>query len=196
MGNSSTRQIYSTGVSEISSIQYATSGTSVQMRWDGGGDSTVFNVNNTDFTSISSTKSGFGGISYGADYSANYDDRSLIDLGYFNSNNRYVTGGTYDNNTALISYSGANGFPSFTVDLSSIDVNDTFVTGSTVTSNVLELTRNDSQQVLQLSGGTNIQFIDNGNNSITLNAASGGGGGAAVSFPWKFKEPTASANPG
>jgi len=196
MGNSSTRQIYSTGVSEISSIQYTTSGTSVQMRWDGGGDSTVFNVNNTDFTSISSTKSGFGGISYGADYSANYNDRSLIDLGYFNSNNRYVTGGTYDNNTALISYSGANGFPSFTVDLSSIDVNDTFVTGSTVTSNVLELTRNDSQKVLQLSGGTNLQFIDNGNNSITINATSGGGGGASVSFPWKFKDPTASADPG
>lgn len=73
---------------------------------------------------------------------------------------------------------------------------NTFVTGSTVTSNVLELTRNDSQQVLQLSGGTNVQFVDNGNNSITLNATSGGGGGASVSFPWKFKDPTASADPG
>jgi len=133
MGNSSTRQIYSTGVSEISSIQYATSGTSVQMRWDGGGDSTVFNVNNTDFVSMSSTKSAFGGIVYGADYSANYDDRSLIDLGYFNSNNRYVTGGTYNNSTGLISYSGANGFPSFNVDLSSLDLNDTYVTGGTLT---------------------------------------------------------------
>jgi len=73
---------------------------------------------------------------------------------------------------------------------------NTFVTGSTVTSNVLELTRNDSQQVLQLSGGTNAQFVDNGNNSITLNVTSGGGGGASVSFPWKFKEPTASSDPG
>ena len=73
---------------------------------------------------------------------------------------------------------------------------NTFVTGSSVTSNVLELTRNDSQQVLQLSGGTNAQFIDNGNNSITLNVTSGGGGGASVSFPWKFKEPTASSDPG
>ena len=195
MGNSSTRQIFSTGVSDISSIQYATSGTSVQTRWDGGGDSTVFSVNNTDFTSISSTKSGFGGIVYGADYSANYDDRSLIDLGYFNSNNRYVTGGTYDNNTALISYSGANGFPSFTVDLSSIDVNDTFVTGSSVASNVLEVSRNDAQKILQLSGGSNIQFVDNGSNSITLNATTSGGG-ASVSFPWKFKVDTAAANPG
>jgi hypothetical protein len=77
-----------------------------------------------------------------------------------------------------------------------IDGTDTFVTGSTVASNVLELTRTDTQKILQLSGGTNIQFIDNGNNSITLNAASGGGSGASVSFPWKFKEPTAAADPG
>jgi hypothetical protein len=44
---------------------------------------------------------------------------------------RYVTGGTYDNNSALITFSGANNFPTFTVDLSSIDVNDTYVTGGT-----------------------------------------------------------------
>jgi hypothetical protein len=133
MGNTSIRKIFSESVSEISSIQYATSGTSVQMRWDGSGNSTVFNVNNTDFVSMTSNKLGFGGIVYGADYSANYDDRSLIDLGYFNSNNRYVTGGTYDNGTALISYSGANGFPSFSVDMSSLDLNDTYVTGGTLT---------------------------------------------------------------
>jgi hypothetical protein len=73
---------------------------------------------------------------------------------------------------------------------------NTFVTGSTVSANTLTISRNDLQNVLQLSGGTNVQFIDNGNNSITLNANSGGGGGASVSFPWKFKEPTASADPG
>ena len=96
MGNTSSRKIFSESVSEISSIQYATSGTSVQMRWDGSGNSTVFNVNNTDFVSMTSNKLGFGGIIYGSDYSPYYTDRSLIDLGYFNSNNRYVTGGTYN----------------------------------------------------------------------------------------------------
>ena len=96
MGNTSIRKIFSESVSEISSIQYATSGTSVQMRWDGGGNSTVFNVNNTDFVSMTSNKLGFGGIIYGSDYSPYYTDRSLIDLGYFNSNNKYVTGGTYN----------------------------------------------------------------------------------------------------
>jgi hypothetical protein len=72
---------------------------------------------------------------------------------------------------------------------------NTFVTGSTVSANTLTISRNDLQNVLELSGGTNIQFIDNGNNSITLNATSGGGG-ASVSFPWKFKEPTTSGDPG
>jgi hypothetical protein len=73
---------------------------------------------------------------------------------------------------------------------------NTFVTGSTVSDNTLTITRNDLQDILLLSGGTNIQFIDNGNNSITVNSTSGGGGGASVSFPWKFKEPTAAADPG
>jgi hypothetical protein len=79
--------------------------------------------------------------------------------------------------------------------LSAIDVNDTFVTGSTVSANTLTLTRNDLQDVLLLSGGSNVQFIDNGNNSITLNATTSGGG-ASVSFPWKFKNPTTSGDPG
>lgn len=131
MGNTSTRQIYSTGVSDISSIEYATSGTSIQMRWDGGGNSSVLSINNTDFATLSSNKTAFGGLTYGSDYSPYYTDRSLIDLGFFNSNNRYVTGGTYNNSTALITYSGANGFTPFSVDLSSLDLNDTFVTGAT-----------------------------------------------------------------
>ena len=107
----------------------------------------------------------------------------------------YTTGSTYNNGTALATFDRNDG-TSYTLDLSAIDVNDTFVTGSTVSANTLTLTRNDLQDVLLLSGGTNAQFIDNGNNSITLNVTSGGGGGASVSFPWKFKEPTASADPG
>jgi hypothetical protein len=106
----------------------------------------------------------------------------------------YTTGSTYDNGTALATFSRNDG-NSYTLDLSSIDVNDTFVTGSSVASNVLEVSRNDAQKILQLSGGSNIQFVDNGSNSITLNATTSGGG-ASVSFPWKFKEPTAAADPG
>jgi len=167
MDNTASRQIYSTGVSEISSIQYLTSGTSIQMRWDGGGDSTVFNVNNTDFVSLSSTKSAFGGLSYGADYSLNYSDRSLIDLGYFNSNNRYVTGGTYNNSTALITYSGANGFPSFTVDLSSIDVNDTFSTGGTVTQSSTNSNPNQTVQIVGNDGFTPYNITGITDNFVT-----------------------------
>jgi hypothetical protein len=75
---------------------------------------------------------------------------------------KYVTGGTYDNNTALISFSGANNFPSFTVDLSSIDVNDTFITGGTVSydsnelNGTLTLNRNDGNTVT-ITGFTDVQ---------------------------------------
>jgi hypothetical protein len=87
----------------------------------------------------------------------------------------YTTGSTYNNGTALATFDRNNG-TSYTLDLSAIDVNDTFVTGSTVSANTLTLTRNDLQDVLLLSGGSNVQFIDNGNNSITLNATTSGGG--------------------
>jgi hypothetical protein len=106
----------------------------------------------------------------------------------------FTTGATYDNGTSTATFT-KNDNTTYTLDLSTIDVNDTFVTGSTVSANTLTVSRNDLQNVLELSGGTNIQFIDNGNNSITVNATSGGGG-ASVSFPWKFKEPTAAADPG
>jgi hypothetical protein len=66
---------------------------------------------------------------------------------------RYVTGGTYDNNTALITFSGANNFPIFTVDLSSIDVNDTFVTGGTISYDLAGL---DATITLTRNDGTNI----------------------------------------
>lgn len=44
--------------------------------------------------------------------------------------NTYTTGGTYDNNTAFITFDRNNG-TNFTVDLSSLDLNDTYVTGGT-----------------------------------------------------------------
>ena len=152
MGNSSTRQIYSTSLIDISSIQYAPSGTSVQLRWDGSGDSTVLSVSKNDFTSISSTKSAYGGIVYGDDYSANYDVRSLIDLGYFNSNNRYVTGGTYNDTTNNINFSGNSAETTFDVDLtslvSSVSANTFVISGTYVDStDTLALLRNDGNFV-------------------------------------------------
>lgn len=49
---------------------------------------------------------------------------------YITTENTYTTGGTYDNNTALITFDKNDG-SNFTVDLSTLDVNDTFVTGGT-----------------------------------------------------------------
>jgi hypothetical protein len=43
----------------------------------------------------------------------------------------YTTGGTYDNNTRLITFLRNDGLTGYTVDLSTIDVNDTYVTGGT-----------------------------------------------------------------
>jgi len=175
MGNSSTRQIYSTGVSEISSIEFTTSGTSVQMRWDGSGNSTVFTVNNTDFATLSSNKTAFGGLTYGSDYSPYYTDRSLIDLGYFNSNNRYVTGGTYNSGTTSIDYVGVNGFTPFSVNLSSLAGGlNTYVTGFTYDdSNTLTISQNDGSNYtanisimtgLTISGNLYTQYIFDKNN--------------------------------
>lgn len=64
-----------------------------------------------------------------------------------NGEDTYTTGGTYDNNTALITFNRNDG-SSYNVDLSSLDLNDTFVTGGTVTSlGDLELFRNDNVTV-------------------------------------------------
>jgi hypothetical protein len=69
--------------------------------------------------------------------------------GHTSINDKYVTSGTYDNNTALITFSGANNFPSFTVDLSTLDVNDTFSTGGTVTQFA---SNNSNEQTIQING--------------------------------------------
>lgn len=79
--------------------------------------------------------------------------------------------------------------------INGIPVVDTYATGSTVNNNEVSLTNNLGNDVLKLSGGTNIELIDNGGNSVTLNS-NVTGGGASVSFPWKFKDPTVSGDPG
>jgi hypothetical protein len=51
---------------------------------------------------------------------------------FINTEDTFTTGGTYDNNTKLITFD-KNDATSFTVDLISIDTNDTYVTGGTNT---------------------------------------------------------------
>lgn len=53
---------------------------------------------------VNSTISNFQGVTYGADYSANYTDRSLIDFGYFKNNQKPLTSG---NGTTFIDYGTA-----------------------------------------------------------------------------------------
>jgi hypothetical protein len=94
------------------------------------------------------------------------DDNEIINwsslTAYTTTSDKYVTGGTYDNNTALITFVGANNFEPFSVDLSSIDVNDTFVTGGTISydsndlNGTLILNRNDGNSII-ISGFTDVQ---------------------------------------
>jgi len=73
----------------------------------------------------------------------------------------YTTGGTYDNNTNLITFNRNDGTP-YTVDLSSIDVNDTYVTGGTVSYDsknlnaTVTLKRNDNVDI-PITGLTDVQ---------------------------------------
>jgi hypothetical protein len=80
---------------------------------------------------------------------------------YINTEDTFTTGGTYDNNTNLITFNRNDGTP-YTVDLSSIDVNDTYVTGGTVSYDsanlnaTLTLTRNDNVGIT-ITGLTDVQ---------------------------------------
>jgi hypothetical protein len=64
----------------------------------------------------------------------------------------FITGGTYNNSTANITFNRNNG-SNFNVDLSSLDLNDTFVTGITYNSstNTITLFRNEGQPNLTTS---------------------------------------------
>jgi hypothetical protein len=60
----------------------------------------------------------------------------------------YTTGSTYDNGTALATFTRNDG-NSYTLDLSTIDVNDTFSTGGTITQSS---SNNDNNQTIQIVG--------------------------------------------
>ena len=63
----------------------------------------------------------------------------------------FVTGGTYNNNAANITFNRNNG-SNFSVDLSTLDLNDTHSTGGTIT-NVIS--NNNNQQSIQIVGNDN-----------------------------------------
>jgi hypothetical protein len=67
----------------------------------------------------------------------------------------FTTGGTYDNNTTLITFDKNDG-TSYTVDLSTLDVNDTFVTGFTYnpSNNTFTISRNEGEPDLTASINT------------------------------------------
>jgi hypothetical protein len=113
-------------------------------------------VNNLTITGTAT----YDGVANGSDNNELVNWSSLT--AHTSTTDKYVTGGTYDNNTALISFSGANGFPVFTVDLSDIDVNDTFITGGTFNydsnnlNGTLTLTDNDDNDVV-ITGFTDVR---------------------------------------
>jgi hypothetical protein len=67
----------------------------------------------------------------------------------------FTTGGTYDNNTFLITFDKNDG-TDYTVDLSSLDINDTFVTGFTYnpSNNTFTISRNEGEPDLTASINT------------------------------------------
>ena len=98
----------------------------------------------------------------GATYtpSNNDDNETLFELEYAGSlitgphtligSDTFVTGGTYDNNSADIEFYKNDG-TTFTVDLSNLNLNDTFSTDSTL----VQSSNNDSnEQIVQINGNS------------------------------------------
>lgn len=98
----------------------------------------------------------------GATYtpSDNDDNETLFELEYAGSlitgphtligSDTFVTGGTYDNNSADIEFYKNDG-TTFTVDLSNLNLNDTFSTGSTL---VQSSNNDNNEQIVQISGNS------------------------------------------
>tara|TARA_R110000803_G_scaffold47634_3_gene99274 strand:+ start:5244 stop:8387 length:3144 start_codon:yes stop_codon:yes gene_type:complete len=86
-----------------------------------------------------------------------------IDVAVPSSENTFVTGGTYNTNTDIITFNNNSG-DTFNVT----GVTDTFVTGTTFTSNEGTLTRNDGSEIFKLSGGTNVTLSNPSSNQIKI----------------------------
>jgi len=90
-------------------------------------------------------------------------DTQRIDVAVPPSENTFVTGGTYNTNTDIITFNNNSG-GTFNVT----GVTDTFVTGTTFTSNEGTLTRNDGSEIFKLSGGTNVTLSNPSSNQIKI----------------------------
>ena len=86
-----------------------------------------------------------------------------IDVAVPASENTFVTGGTYNTNTDIITFNNNSG-GTFNVT----GITDTFVTGTTFTSNEGTLTRNDGSEIFKLSGGTNVTLSNPSSNQIKI----------------------------
>ena len=86
-----------------------------------------------------------------------------IDVAVPSSENTFVTGGTYNTNTDIITFNNNSG-GTFNVT----GITDTFVTGTTFTSNEGTLTRNDGSEIFKLSGGTNVTLSNPSSNQIKI----------------------------
>ena len=123
------------------------------------------------------------GIQYGADYSATYTNRSLVDKEYvdnaisaLDAQDTFVTGATYDNGSANITFTNNDG-STFDVDMSSVDLNDTVVTGATEIDGIVYFDTNDSASAFTADLTS---LITNGNGT-TANGTSVDLGGALTS---------------
>jgi len=90
-------------------------------------------------------------------------DIQRIDVAVPPSENTFVTGGTYNPNTDIITFNNNSG-DTFNVT----GVTDTFVSGTTFTSNEGTLTRNDGSEIFKLSGGTNVTLSNPSSNQIKI----------------------------
>ena len=87
-----------------------------------------------------------------------------------NVTDKFTTGGTYNNGTALITFDKNDG-TTYDVDLSTLDLNNTFVTGTTFSSNQAVLKRNDGLEVFKFSGGSNVNLSNPSTNQIKIDVS-------------------------
>lgn len=115
----------------------------------------------TDNTNTTTFGLNYHGIPVGGPYTISGEDT-------------YTTGGTYDNNTTLITFDRNDGV-SYTVSLSGIDVNDTFVTGYTYnpSTNALTIYQNQGEAPLTATISAMSGLTINGNLNVTGNTTLG-----------------------
>ncbi|MCD4811001.1 tail fiber domain-containing protein [bacterium] len=144
----------------------------------GGGTSTDFNIGN-EITTITSSYGSFAGFQYGADYSANFVDRSLVDKGYVDGIVNNVPA-----NNGLTNDSG-------TIQLGGILVENTQVSGdytlrfdSTDTSSVsaaVNLNMGDARLSAAALGNTINHFRATQSSVVMLSDDNQGGSGTGIS---------------